>query len=213
VGDNEAIGADGRKRGVPIQSVIEIVLGKVHPWDVPGFIGSVNDLENVVGGLGWAKRLLFMLSWFLIDEAERDVPLDGRVDYSSFNGFPQKSGLWGRSFGSKAGSAPPGGAVQLSLGSQFFGPAVSRPTPPPVEDRPYQTIKDRIQIGGKFYPVLITGMRSNPLKPSLKIPAAIFYDPADRQWKEVFDPQILKWLAGEVQAGRMAVCPHWQHLI
>jgi hypothetical protein len=218
VGNNEAIGADGQKRGVPIQSVIEIVLGRVSPWGVPGFIGSVNDLENVVGGLGWAKRLLFMLSWFLIDEAERDVPLDGMVDYSTFNGFPQKPGLWGGSFGSKAGSAPPGGAVQLSLGSQFFGPAVSRPTsppppPPPVEDRPYQTINDRIQIGDKFYPVLITGIKSNPLNPSLKIPAAIFYDPAGKQWKEVFDPQILRWLAGEVQAGRMSVCSNWRYLI
>ncbi len=231
--DKVTIGADGQARGVPIQSVIDIVLGQEHPHNVPGYIGSTNDLENVVSALGWAKRLLFMISWFLIDESERDVPLSNLVDYASVNGTQKRattgaSSTWANpAYGRKAGGStvypsttvPQSGyvspqsiqGVQLSFDPTFtVPPAPARPDQPPPEDTPYRTIKDRIKLGDKFYPVLIKSILRHPIHTDQRVVDAIFYDPADRQWKSIADPNALTWLLQQVQTGRMAITTDWQ---
>ena len=64
------------------QTVIDVVKGDRDPDTVPGFIGSVNELENVTA-LGGLKRAFFAANWLLIDEGERDEGGPGFVDYDA----------------------------------------------------------------------------------------------------------------------------------
>jgi len=59
-------------RAVAPQNVVDIVKGDLEPDSLPGFIGSVNELEDVTGTLGNLKRAFFAANWLLIDPGERD---------------------------------------------------------------------------------------------------------------------------------------------
>ena len=160
LGHDIPIGADAAVRNVPLQTIINVILGREHPASVPGYIGSTNELENMVSALGWAKRLLFMASWLLVDEAERDQPLQNLVDYSALNPglvdnsgksaqastnlrYPGASGtkaavppVWPsvRAAGApRAPQAQPAKAVQLSFDTAAGTPPITKPnaaTPP-----------------------------------------------------------------------------------
>jgi hypothetical protein len=71
-----------------IQAIIDLVKGDRAAESIPGFIGSINELESLVMPLRGAKRFLFMANWLLIDSAERDDG-SGDVDYGRLvNGTP-----------------------------------------------------------------------------------------------------------------------------
>jgi len=77
------IGDDATARSVSVQRVINTVMGDEDPGNIPGYIGSTNELENA-SGLGGIKRTFFAANWFLVDESERDLPSDPNfVDYDA----------------------------------------------------------------------------------------------------------------------------------
>lgn len=79
-------------REIPPQTVIDIVKGDRAPHTIPGFIGSVNELENATS-LGYIKRAFFAANWLLIDAGERDDGGPGNVDYDALvKGNPPKGG-------------------------------------------------------------------------------------------------------------------------
>jgi hypothetical protein len=91
-GDTSPIGDDYHPRELPMQSVVDVVKGEKQPSQVPGYIGSTSEVENITGIAG-LKRALFAASWFLVDESERDVggglaafdyPAEGGGDYSRY---------------------------------------------------------------------------------------------------------------------------------
>lgn len=255
IGDNIQTGADGEVRNVSLELIVDIVLGREHPHNIPGYIGSTNELENTVSVLGWAKRILFMISWLLVEESERDMPLAGLIDYSVLNPglveqsnkgqgqvaanfwrYPNSAGVKGgqpsiwpsvsRTGGAPAASpqaAQPAKAVQLefNLPNEPARANPVRPTSPPAspaagspspEDGPYYRVKDRIQIGEKFYPVLVR-QRSRDMFTLASIIDAIYYDPADNQWKSVTNPETLKMLDAQLEAGQIQVTTNWQYLL
>jgi hypothetical protein len=72
--------------------VIDLVKGDRAPDSIPGFIGSVNELETITS-LGHIKRAFFAANWLLIDEGERDDGGPGDVDYDAFiKGYPPSGG-------------------------------------------------------------------------------------------------------------------------
>ncbi len=70
-------------REVSPQSVVDVIKGDRAPNAIPGFIGSVNELENVTS-LGHIKRAFIAANWLLIDEGERD---DGGPCYGDYDAF------------------------------------------------------------------------------------------------------------------------------
>jgi hypothetical protein len=42
---------------------------------------------------------------------------------------------------------------------------------------------------------------------------AIYFDPADKQWKSVTDPEVLKWLDSQLQSGQMSIATDWQYRV
>ncbi len=71
-------------RTIPPQDVVDVVLNYQEPDTIPGYIGRVNELENL-GGLGHLKRAFFVANWFLVDESERDGGSE-YVDYGDLGG-------------------------------------------------------------------------------------------------------------------------------
>lgn len=60
---------------------MDVVKGLTQSEQVPGYIGSTNELENITP-LGKVKRSLFAASWFLVDESERDT--GGGIGYADY---------------------------------------------------------------------------------------------------------------------------------
>ncbi|MBN1220812.1 MAG: hypothetical protein JXM69_17960 [Anaerolineae bacterium] len=67
-------------REVAPRVIIDVVKGDRDPQSIPGFIGSINELEHATS-LGYLKRAFFAANWLLIDEGERDDGQPGTADY------------------------------------------------------------------------------------------------------------------------------------
>lgn len=202
------------------QTVVDVVKGDRDPDTVPGFIGSVNELENV-SPLGGMKRAFFAANWLLIDEGERDEGGPGFVDYDALVKGKQthttsNSSAYGVSrapayVGSRSSwPSTTSRAVTPSstqpYGTQFFR---SAPPPPPSGD-PYERIKERYQTpNGQQYPLLIKGMKTNPISMTRKADA-IYYDGELKRWREIVDDDVQRSLAQEVEAGNLPVTQDWQ---
>lgn len=84
-------------REVAPQTLVDLVKGSRVPDSIPGFIGSVNELETITS-LGYLKRAFFAANWLLIEPGERDDGSPGPVDYEALiRGKPPGSGGLGGS--------------------------------------------------------------------------------------------------------------------
>ena len=106
-------------RETPPETIIELVKGDRVPEAIPGFIGSVNELENVTH-LGYLKRAFFAANWLLIDAAERDEGGPGYIDYDALiQGKPPGSNPGG-GFYRPHPPAPSSGLGDGSAAPSFF---------------------------------------------------------------------------------------------
>jgi hypothetical protein len=78
-------------RELPPQDVVDLALGDKDPDTMPGFIGSTNELDGMVGCTKAIKKALYFGNWLLVDETERDAG-DEVVDYGGFSGGPGGGG-------------------------------------------------------------------------------------------------------------------------
>ncbi|MCP4385591.1 MAG: hypothetical protein GY798_29985, partial [Hyphomicrobiales bacterium] len=97
-------------REVSPQTVVDVVKGDRDPHTLPGFIGSVNELENATS-LGYIKRAFIAANWLLIDPGERDDGGPGYVDY-----------------GAIINGKPPGGGGGMAGGRPYHSPSPLSPT-------------------------------------------------------------------------------------
>lgn len=103
-------------REVAPQTLVDLVKGSRTPDAIPGFIGSVNELETITS-LGYLKRAFFAANWLLIEPGERDDGSPGPVDYEALiRGKPPGGGGPGSSGYSRPLSPSP-----------FSGPGGTRP--------------------------------------------------------------------------------------
>lgn len=211
-------------RDISPQTVVDVVKGDNDPDTVPGFIGSVNELENITP-LGGIKRAFFAANWLLIDEGERDEGGPGFVDYDALikgkqvsqsgttgGGYyrvsrPATSGYTSGAYSSwpstTARSIPVRPAEAKAYGTQFFRSGAA-----PGGD-PYERIKDRYQApNGQQYPLLIRGLKTNPISMTKKADA-IYYDGEMKRWREIVDDEVQVALAREVEAGKLKVTQDW----
>lgn len=103
-------------REIAPEILVDLVKGSRACDSIPGFIGSVNELETITS-LGYLKRAFFAANWLLIEPGERDDGNPGYADYGSLiNGNPPGSGgLGGGSYGRPLSPSP------------FSGPGGTRP--------------------------------------------------------------------------------------
>jgi hypothetical protein len=69
-------------REISPQTLVDLVKGDRAPDTIPGFIGCVNELENITS-LGYLKRAFLAANWLLIEPGERDDGRPGPVDYEA----------------------------------------------------------------------------------------------------------------------------------
>lgn len=227
-GDREP--AEGEKT-IPIQRVIDTVKGDEEPDTIPGFIGSVNELEGVTP-LRNIKHTLFAANWLLVDPGERDGSSGEYVDYETLvKGTPT------------AGS---GGVYQVArpasntAATNSYWPSTTRipirtaTTPEPIrparttsspQAQPYgsdlfrpgsaagqanslapaERYKDRIRIGSKDYPLVVKRVVLSPFSAGGRKADAVYYDDDLNQWREVVDEEDRVNLARAVDEGRLSV--------
>ena len=211
------------------QTVVDVVKGDRDPDTVPGFIGSVNELENVTA-LGGLKRAFFAANWLLIDEGERDEGGPGFVDYDALVKGRQASSTYQVSrapaYSSSRSSWPSTTSQTVSpLTGARTGPvssADSSPSQPygaqyfrsgnavPPGGDPYERIQDRYQApNGRQYPLLVRALKTNPITMTKKADA-IYYDGEMKRWREIVDDDVKLALAKDVEASKLKVTQDWQ---
>jgi hypothetical protein len=86
-------------REVAPQTLVDLAKGDRGPDSIPGFIGSVNELENSTS-LGYLKRAFFAANWLLVEPGERDDGSPGPVDYEALirRNPPGNGGLGGSGY-------------------------------------------------------------------------------------------------------------------
>lgn len=221
-GDREP---EAGERTISIQRVIDLVKGDELPPAIPGFIGSVNELESLTM-LRPVKYLLFMAQWLLIDPAERDH--DSRsIDYETAVKGPGDTGSG--SSGVYRVTRPPSGPATTN-----WWPSTSRtasvPPPPPPPPPPYEAdlfgarpsagspangqagpatpaawYKDRIRIDNRDYPLVIKRVVASAINGGLRKVDAVYYDEVERRWREILDEETRVSLARAVEAGLVSV--------
>jgi hypothetical protein len=224
-------------RAVAVPSLIDLVKGDRAADALPGFIGGINELEQIAG-LAYFKRAFIAAGWLLIEPEERDDGSPGPLDYDALiKGTPPGGGGgYARPFspgpfsrpadyasnrpGSAASAWPSPGSAGASrplvITNGLPRSTPLRPAPEPVPpdspppDDPFLRIKARYHApDGTAYPLLIRRLTTHPIT-LLKKADAIFYDSQSRRWREINDDETRLALAREVEAGRLAVSPDWQ---
>ena len=228
-------------REVAPQTLVDLVKGSRAPDSIPGFIGSVNELETITS-LGYLKRAFFAANWLLIEPGDDGSP--GPVDYGALiRGKPPGSGGLGSSGYSRPlaplpfsgpGAGRPGSSWPSTT---HYAPAVSthptrlpdaangtsravplwpNPEPvtvsvPPPADEPYLRIKARYQTPDGRYHPLLIRGITTHPITLVKKADAIYYDGQTRRWYEIVDDEARLALAKEVEAGTLNVTADWQH--
>lgn len=197
-------------RAMTPQTVVDVVKGDRDPDTVPGFIGSVNELENMTP-LGGLKRAFFMANWLLLDEGERDERGADFVDYDALlhGGVTRRPAESGPSTSTSRIGPWPSTTTRTSpprpYGTQYFRSGAGAP----LTGDPYERIKDRYHAAnGQQYPLLVRGLKLNPITMTKKADA-IYYDGALKRWREVVDDEARIALARDVEAGRLKVISDW----
>jgi hypothetical protein len=220
---------------VEVQRVINTVLGKENPDTIPGFIGSVNELEDLSGILGYLKRGLFLADWLLRDESERD----GGPSAPDYEALAKGSALSGGSVYRSSWPQPPPRSAPLPAYPSFtpsgsaqaqpgaWPASVSKPPsllpemnlladlPPapgsfPGQDEYIRQVrnqyKDRLRLGDKDYPLVVKRV-STSLTTGQRKADAIYYDEERRRWLTISADQICLDLANAVDEGRLSPVP------
>lgn len=218
---------DEGEKSVPVQRLVDLVKGEAEPDAIPGFIGSINELEGmtVLRGL---KRKLFLASWLMVDPDERDGGGADYVDYDALaRGGPTGGGTGGvyrvtpRSPG-PPGNSPgwpttrrvrpqPGGPTRVPVtppprrqpyGTDLFR---SRPSAAPRDTRPpAERYRDRIRLDGRDYPLVVQrvnrSLSGGPPKAD-----ALYYDDRMGRWRVVVEEEDRINLARAVKEGRLSL--------
>lgn len=219
-------------RALAPQHAVDIVKGDLEPESLPGFIGSVNELEDA-SGVGNLKRLFFAADWLLVDPSERDVGSGGEgADYQALvRGDKPGGGSGPQKIEVKTGGGSPGPQVIRSkpawqsgssaYGSQYFrsGSSSGSPPPPPPPPPPWEPGStagaatsdasggtQTIRVDGRERPLVIRRVVVNPITNRPRAEAA-WYDESLGRWRLVDDDDVREKLAEEVRAGRLRVDP------
>ena len=227
-GDREP--AEGEKT-IPIQRVIDTVKGDEEPDTIPGFIGSVNELEGVTP-LRNIKHTLFAANWLLVDPGERDGSSGEYVDYETLVKGTPTTGSGGVYQVARPASSTASGSnywpsttripIRMATTPEPIRPA--RSTSPP-QAQPYgpdlfrsgaaagqanslapaERYKDRIRIGSKDYPPVVKRVVLSPFSAGGRKADAVYYDDDLNQWREVVDEEDRVNLARAVDEGRLSI--------
>jgi hypothetical protein len=220
------------ERTISIQRIIEMIIGDEPPEAIPGFIGSVNELESLTP-LRPIKLLFFLTQWLLIDPAERDNA-SGPVDYGTVVKGLGGTGSGGATY--QAPRQPTGPTTSCSLWPSTSRatpgrPPASTPPPPPPPPPAYEAdpfgprpsvgssmangpagsatpaarYKDRLRIEGRDYPLVIKRVLTSPLNGGQRKVDAVYFDDRLGQWCEVVDEETRISLARAVEAGLVSV--------
>lgn len=208
-------GADGEVRGVYLQRLIDVIKGDEAAADIPGYIGSVNELESAVAPLGAAKRTLALANWLLLDESERDDPASNTdvVDYDAllrgvtkrdvaqeeYYRVREKTPAW-------RWTAPPANPYTgLAARAVPPKPPPPRAAPEPGVSRAGQMpdpakIKNRWRgPDGKLHPILIETVVTHPITRVRKAKNAYYHDGG--QWRQIVDERELAALGAAYDRG------------
>jgi hypothetical protein len=221
------------EKTIAIQRVVDVVKGEEDPDTVPGFLGSVNELEGLTPLRG-VKQALFMADWLLIDPGERDGGGGGYADYEALvKGTPPGGGSAGSGgvylVPSPAGGPPTGSGwpstTRLPLRPSHSSPqsawpaSVPSPPPPPppppheselfgsgpaVQSHPAIRYKDRLRIGHKDYPLVVKRVVRSPFNGDERKADAVYYDEVGL-WREVVNEEDRLSLARAVEEGRLTL--------
>ncbi|MEW5956104.1 MAG: hypothetical protein AB1801_00145 [Chloroflexota bacterium] len=185
---------------------------------MPGFIDSVNELENLTI-LRPIKLLLFVTQWLLIDPAERDH--DSRpVDYETMvkgSGDPS-SGSSSIYHIPRPLTGPAAGSLWPSTSRITLArPPANTPPPPPFEADlfsagpangpagPAARYKDRLRIDNRDYPLVIKRVVASPFNGGTRKVDTVYYDDRLGRWCDIVDEETRKSLARAVEAGLVSV--------
>lgn len=224
LGDSEP---EARERTIAIQRIIDLVKGDEFPETIPGFIGSVNELESLTL-LRPIKHLLFMINWLLIDPAERDhgsPPVDYEIVLKgSPPGGAGHSSIY-------PVTRPPGGPAPAIRWWPSTSRTMPSPLPPPPPSPPYEAglfgaepragsapengqpgpatpaarYRDRIRIDNRDYPLVIKRVVTSAINGGQRKVDAIYYDDRVGRWCDIVDEGTRISLARAVEAGRVSV--------
>jgi hypothetical protein len=216
------------ERIISIQRIIDLVKGDELPETIPGFIGSINELESLTI-LRPIKYLLFMINWLLIDPAERDHnarPVDyetilkgsppggagssGLYQVARPPSGPPTTGLWpSTSRTIPASPPPPPPPPPPPYEADLFGagpPAGSSPANGPTGPAtPAARYPDRIRIDNRDYPLVIKRLVASPLNGGQRKVDAIYYDDWVGRWCDIVDEETRISLARAVEAGLVSI--------
>jgi hypothetical protein len=101
----------------------------------------------------------------------------------------------------------PGSNNSKPYGTQFF----QSNSPLSSGGDPYERIQDRYRASnGHMYPLLIRGVKTNPVTMTKKADA-IYYDGELKRWREIVDDDVQISLAKDVEAGKLQVTQNWHN--
>lgn len=218
---------------IPIQRVVDTIKGDEEPDAIPGFIGSVNELEGLTPLKG-IKHALFAANWLLVDQGEREGGA-GDAQYTDYEALARGTtpgggvyqvtrpvsgpapGAWwpsttripvrpvSSSPEPPSGRRPAGAAVSpTAYGSTLFRAAPVSSPPAAISGRPAEVYKDRLRIGQKDYPLVVKRVVLSPFSGGRKADA-VYYDDELGQWREVIDEEDRINLAKAVDEGRLSI--------
>lgn len=211
------------ERSISIQRIIDLVKGNDSAEIIPGFIGSINELESLTL-LRPLKLLLFSANWWLIDPDERDQNARA-VDYDLVSkGSPPS----GSGSSSRYPVAPPlSGPTTTRWWPSTSRPPTAPPSPPPPDEAelfspeppssvspangqpwpmpPSVRYKDRIRIDNRDYPLVIKRVLTSPFNGGQRKVDAIYFDDRLGCWCDLKDEETRLSLARAVEAGLVSV--------
>ncbi len=210
-------------RPVAPQNVVDIVKGDLDPDSLPGFIGSVNELEDLTVTAGAIKRAFFVANWLLLDPGERDGGgLEAEaVDYQALvKGIPPADRR------PEAGREPGSPSIEINR-RRAPGPPPVYPTMRPVDasrtapgaipvpglgqgaygaDLFGRKRPQTVRIGGQDRPLVIRRVVKGVFSGQDRADAA-WYDADLGRWRIIDDDDTRSRIAGAVAAGDLHISP------
>jgi hypothetical protein len=218
-------------RYVTIQRLIDTVIGNENPDTIPGFIGSVNEFEDLTI-IGKIKRAFFLSNWILVDEMERDggnVDM-ARVDYEALaNGTAPGNGRYSGGYYQVTPRTPSpisptaaGAGVTRPWPSITTPRAASIPVRPAASTTPAATTTPtgsaavtagvhlpptavNYLIDGKARPLIVKRVVNEFGGNGRRLADAMYYDDVLNRWVEVTDKSDRERIAIDTDQNRIAI--------